>query len=154
MRPLAFARRSTGLLVTTTVVLVDQVTKVAATHDPSSIVLPVRNPAYALGIVSGPAPVLIIGSVVVLAAFVVMVDALASRFEISAFLPALVAGGMVGNTIDRIRLGSVRDFLVTPWAIINLADIAVAAGIVGVIFTLAARVPRRRVQLATSAGTA
>jgi len=154
MRPFAFPRRSTGLFVTMTVVLVDQVTKIAATHDPSSIVLPVRNPAYALGIVSGPAPVLIIGSVVVLGAFVVMVDALASRFEISVYLPALVAGGMVGNTLDRIRLGSVRDFLVTPWAIINIADIAVAAGIVGVIFTLAARVPRRRVQLASSGGTA
>ena len=56
-------------------------------------------------------------------------------------MSAFVAGGMIGNTLDRIRLGSVRDFLVTPWAIVNIADIAVAAGIIGVVVTLAAHAP-------------
>ena len=104
--------------------MVDQATKVAATHDPSRTLVPEHNPAYALGVVTGPAPVLIIVSVVVLCAFVVMVDGWASRLRISVVLPALVAGGIVGNLIDRIRFGSVRDFLVTPWAIINFADLA------------------------------
>jgi lipoprotein signal peptidase len=148
MRPLASARRSAGLVVTATVVLIDQITKVAATHDPSTVVVSARNPAYALGIVTGPAPALIIGSVIVLCTFVVMADALASRFEISVLLPAVVAGGMIGNTLDRIRFGAVRDFLVTPWAIINIADIAVAAGVIGIVVTLAARLPRLRVELA------
>ena len=61
-------------------------------------------------------------------------------------MPALVAGGTVGNTLDRIRFGSVRDFLVTPWAIVNLADVAVAAGVIGLAITLAARVPQLRTQ--------
>jgi lipoprotein signal peptidase len=152
MRPPITARRMSGLLVTATVVLIDQVTKMVATHDPSRIVLPARNPSYALGIVSGPAPVLIAGSIVALCTFVIMVNALASRFDIPIIMTALVAGGMIGNTLDRIRFGSVRDFLVTPWAIVNVADIAVAAGIIGVVITLAARVPRPRVELA-DAGT-
>ena len=63
MRPFGTARRSTGLLVAATVVVVDQVTKVLAAHGGSGVVLPERNPAYAFGIVGGPAPVLIIGSV-------------------------------------------------------------------------------------------
>ena len=90
---------------------------------------------------------LIVGAVLVLGAFLVVADALASRFGISVFLPALVAGGTIGNTLDRIRLGSVRDFLVTPWAIINLADVAVAVGVVGLAIALASRVPRLRTEL-------
>ena len=151
MRPLGTARRSAGLLMAASVVVIDQVTKVAASHGGSAMVLPARNPSYALGIVGGPAPLLIVGSAVVLVAFLVMVDGLASRFEISAFLPALVAGGMIGNTLDRIRFGAARDFLVTPWAIVNLADFAVAIGILGIAFTLAARVPRLRVELRSAA---
>jgi lipoprotein signal peptidase len=36
-----------------------------------------------------------------------------------------------------------------PWPIINVADIAVAVGVIGVAVTLAVRVPRLRLQLAT-----
>jgi len=39
--------------------------------------------------------------------------------------------------------------MVTPWAIINVADLAVAAGVIGLVFALAVRVPRLRMQLAT-----
>ena len=63
-------------------------------------------------------------------------------------MAALVASG-AGNVIDRVRLGSVRDFLVVPGAIINVADLAVAAGVVGLAIALAVRVPRLRMQLAT-----
>ena len=72
-----------------------------------------------------------------LGAFLVVADVLAMRFGISIVMPALVAGGTIGNTLDRIRLGSVRDFVVTPWAIVNLADFAVAVGLVGLVIALA-----------------
>ena len=51
MRPLGSARRSAGLLVAASVVVIDQVTKVAATHGPSRTLMPAHNPAYALGVV-------------------------------------------------------------------------------------------------------
>lgn len=42
---------------------------------------------------------------------------------------ALLAGGAVGNLIDRVRLGAVIDYLdVFIWPVFNLADIAVTAG--------------------------
>lgn len=42
---------------------------------------------------------------------------------------ALLAGGAVGNLIDRIRFGAVVDYLdIHIWPVFNLADIAVTAG--------------------------
>jgi signal peptidase II len=145
MRPFGTARRTTGLLVAATVVAIDQGSKILAAHGGLGV-LPERNPDYAFGIVGGSAPMLILGAVVVLCAFIVVADVLAVRFGISVVLPALVAGGTVGNTLDRIRIGSVRDFLVTPWAIVNLADFAVAAGVIGLVIALATRAPRLRTQ--------
>jgi lipoprotein signal peptidase len=151
MRPLT-ARTATGLLVTATVVAVDQTSKVLASHGEVAGGFVPRNPSYAFGIVGGSAPALIIGAVLVLGAFLVVADVLAVRFGISIVMPALVAGGTIGNTLDRMRLGSVRDFVVTPWAIVNLADFAVAIGVIGLVITLASRVPQLRTrQLATTA---
>jgi lipoprotein signal peptidase len=55
------------------------------------------------------------------------------------------------RTSNRIRLGSVRDFLATPWAIVNLADLAVAAGLIGLVIALAAREPKLRTRLTPTA---
>jgi lipoprotein signal peptidase len=138
-------------LVASSVVVIDQVSKVLATHGGSSIVLPERNPAYAFGILRGPAPLLVVGAFLVLAAFLVVADALVTRLGISIYLPALIAGGTIGNTLDRIRFGAARDFLVVPGAIVNFADIAVAVGIVGIAIGVAARLPRLRTELTTAA---
>lgn len=41
----------------------------------------------------------------------------------------LLAGGAVGNLVDRVRLGAVIDYLdVFVWPVFNLADLAVTAG--------------------------
>ena len=136
----------TGLLVAAIVLLIDQLTKLMAVHDTGFVP---RNPSYAFGIVGGSATVLIAGALGVLGAFLVVARALATRFGVSVLLPALVAGGTLGNTLDRLRLGAVRDFMATPWAIINVADLAVAAGVVGLAIALAVRVRRLRMQLAT-----
>ena len=59
---------------------------------------------------------------------------------------ALVAGGALGNLIDRVRLGSVTDFVRWRihdhlWPIFNVAD---AALLVGVVLLLACGAPSRR----------
>jgi signal peptidase II len=52
----------------------------------------------------------------------------------------LVAGGAVGNAIDRLRLGGVADFFlfyikdVFSWYVFNLADVAIVAGVVGLLY--------------------
>jgi signal peptidase II len=46
------------------------------------------------------------------------------------FAAGLVAGGAVGNAIDRVRLGHVTDFIaVGTWWRFNLADSAVTVGV-------------------------
>jgi signal peptidase II len=129
------------------VLLIDQATKVLAADGSGSVW---RNPDYAFGSVRGSATTLILVAAFVLGAFLVLARALANRLGISVLLPALVAGGTIGNTLDRLRLGSVRDFLVTPWAIINVADIAVFLGVIGLAIALAVRVPQLRTQYATT----
>jgi len=117
------------VLFTFVIVAVDQWSKLAAWQVDSSVGA-TRNPSYALGIVDGPAHMLAIGSLATLAIFVTLVARWALRLGVSPLIPGLVIGGMVGNILDRIVLGSVRDFLVTPWVICNVADLAIAGGLV------------------------
>jgi lipoprotein signal peptidase len=74
--------------------------------------------------------VLVAGSLLVLVAFLALVARPAHALGVSPVVTALIAGGLVSNTFDRLRFGAARDFLTTPWFIVNLADIAVAVGIV------------------------
>jgi len=132
-----------GAAVATTVVAVDQLAKAVAPYLRSGVIAPARNPDYAFGAVGGSALVLIGGTVLVLALFLAVIGRLAGRVGISPALPALIAGGMLGNTLDRIHYGAVRDFLVVPGGIINLADVAVAAGVIALTVALASRAPVR-----------
>ncbi|TMJ04125.1 MAG: signal peptidase II [Bacillati bacterium ANGP1] len=53
---------------------------------------------------------------------------------------ALLAGGAVGNLIDRVRFGAVIDYLdLHIWPVFNLADIAVTIGAALLILSLVAR---------------
>ncbi len=43
----------------------------------------------------------------------------------------LLAGGALGNLVDRVRLGHVTDFVdLPPWPPFNLADVAITAGVI------------------------
>ena len=125
-----------ALTLTGGLVVLDQVTKIAATQALRGVGAPLRNPDYAFGIIGGSPIVLALVAIAVLAGFVAVMVPLAARFQISAGIPALIAGGLLGNTLDRIRLGSVRDFIVVPGAIINVADVCVFAGLVGLVIAL------------------
>ena len=47
---------------------------------------------------------------------------------------SLLLGGLIGNLIDRIRLGYVIDFLdFRIWPVFNIADMAISASVVGLI---------------------
>lgn len=50
---------------------------------------------------------------------------------------ALILGGALGNLYDRLSYGFVFDWiLIFNWSIINLADVAIGAGILWLLFTL------------------
>jgi signal peptidase II len=49
----------------------------------------------------------------------------------------LLLGGAAGNLIDRVRLGYVTDFVKLPhWPAFNLADVAITAGVIALIYVL------------------
>ena len=135
-------RPHVGPAVAATVVAIDQLAKTAAPHLHVGFVLPAHNPEYAFGTVGGSALALIVGSVAVLGLFLAVIGRLAVVIGVSPGLPALIAGGMLGNLLDRIRFGSVRDFLVVPGGIVNLADLAVAAGLIALVVMLVTHIPR------------
>ena len=135
-----FGRSASGLAAAA-VIAVDQWTKLFAASDASP-----RNANYAFGVVRGPTPVLLAGTVVVLVLFVGVVGRCAKRLGVPAALPAVVAGGMASNAIDRVMLGSVRDHIVTPWVVVNVADVAIACGLIVLVgaFGVALRARTRR----------
>jgi signal peptidase II len=108
--------------------VVDQGTKLWAGADTANAQV-LHNPRYALGVLGGSVPVLILGTVAILAVFMAVIVPLAFRYGLPAWIPGLVLGGALSNMIDRARFGGVRDFISTRWAIINVADLFVIAGV-------------------------
>lgn len=90
-----------------------------------------RNRGVAFGVFAGHPELVPLVALVVLAG---LVGYAARRGFEGPWLIAgagLVVGGAVGNLIDRIRFGYVIDFLaIGPWPNFNVADSAIAVGVV------------------------
>ncbi|HHL39529.1 MAG TPA: signal peptidase II [Deltaproteobacteria bacterium] len=130
------------------VVVVDQLVKLLvisrlALHDVVEVVpgffnlVHVRNPGAAFSILSDGGMVRTVFLVAVTAAALVVIAFLlrsaTDRLTVAAL--SLVAGGAVGNLIDRLRFGEVVDFLdfhAGPyhWPAFNVADSAITVGVV------------------------
>jgi signal peptidase II len=75
-----------------------------------------------------------------------------SQTRIAALSLGLIIGGAIGNGIDRLAYGAVVDFALFHidiagttynWYVFNLADVAIVAGVVGLLYDsfLVARPP-------------
>ncbi len=101
----------------------------------------VRNTGAAFGLFGDHTSVLI--GISILGAIAVMVSFFyADRMTFLGgtgpkIVLGLVLGGIIGNMIDRIRLGYVTDFIdVGIWPTFNLADSAVVIGILSLIYLI------------------
>jgi len=132
------------LIVGLIVVAIDQATKAAVV---SSLVLGegrdlplgfeltrVTNSGIAFGLLDEG------GDALVLAITGVALTVVIGWFAVDAARPwlwlgvGLLVGGAIGNLIDRIRLGSVTDFLNPPvWPAFNFADVAITLGVAVVV---------------------
>ena len=92
-------------------------------------ITPVQNPDFTLGLASAPRPIMLALSTAVLLSFGghCLRAARAGRLPMS--VPVLLLAGATANLIDRAGDGAVEDFLLTPWAVVNLADLAVLTGL-------------------------
>lgn len=141
------ARRDglTLLAITTAVVGLDQLSKsalvaaigAAGDHNRFSLldgwiaIEYTENRGTAFGLFAGLAPVLAAVSIAILAGllFRFMSQAHPPYWETVAI--SLIAGGAVGNLIDRVRLGYVVDFVAIGfWPNFNVADSAITVGVV------------------------
>jgi signal peptidase II len=129
------AARRRSVLLAGAVVLADQATKLAAEllaggqrHGPF---VPMRNPSFSLGLATTTRPLMLLA----MAAGIALVTAYgvraARRSALPGWIPALVIAGALSNLLDRLLLGAVRDYLAIGHLVINLADLAVVAGVLG-----------------------
>jgi lipoprotein signal peptidase len=119
----------------------DQLSKSATADLPPDTVAfihPVRNHAFSLQLLNAPP-----AAEITLMLLILMISTgwAVKRIHQGRLHPAaagLIIGGCTSNIVDRVILGSVRDFLRLGHLVINVADIAILARI------LLISVPRRR----------
>lgn len=134
-------------LVGASVLLLDQVTKfaVVAVLAPYEIVEAVPgffnlvhylNPGAAFGILNrgGSSGKLLLIGISIGALIIIASIVRSSKERLYTFALSLIAGGAAGNLIDRIRQGSVVDFLdfhigANHWPAFNVADTAISVGV-------------------------
>ena len=95
----------------------------------------VRNEGIAFGF-GGDISAVVIGATVVVLLGLLAFLAARSRSGWLVWLPAaLLIGGALGNLADRVRDGAVTDFIDLPlWPTFNLADLAIVAGVILLLF--------------------
>lgn len=152
------------LLVTPLVVLLDQFTKyLVNTHlAPYASVTVienfihlshVRNPGGAFGVLSwvGPNFFVVIAGLAIGVVFIFFWS-LGRDQRLPATALSLILGGAVGNLADRVRLGSVVDFIDVHWHSLrwpafNVADAAITVGVVLLVVELLTTESHKRQEL-------
>jgi signal peptidase II len=96
----------------------------------------VRNEGVAFGALSGGGPVLVL-------AIALALSGLITYFAFNSTMPflwlpvGLILGGALGNLADRARDGAVIDFIdPIAWPAFNLADAAIVAGVIGLLYVV------------------
>ncbi len=138
MRLMAWLRAA---LVLVCVVVLDQITKHAIEHSivpgeehrflPGVQLVNTRNRGVAFGFLPGNHVAVTVLIALALVALLVYFARHATHAWI--WLPTgMIAGGALGNILDRVRHGSVTDFIKLPlgWPPFNLADASITLGIV------------------------
>ena len=144
MRPPAIGRRLV-LVIGLAVLVADLITKqimLGWIFDPPRRVeilpflnfAPVWNPGISFGMLAdagGAVPMLLTALAFAVAAWMVWKAPGFKRFE--RFGAGLIAGGAVGNALDRIRFGKVVDFIdvyvqTWHWPAFNIADASITVG--------------------------
>ena len=116
----------------------------------------VENTGAAFGLLQGQAGLLTLAALAILGGLVFYYLRAGAASPATAAAIALIAGGAVGNLIDRLRLGYVVDFVaVGSWPTFNLADTAITVGVVLLAVDALIGAPSRQTERSapTSAGT-
>jgi signal peptidase II len=96
----------------------------------------VRNTGVAFGFLSGSGAVVLVVTLIALAALLTFLIARPERRGL--WIPTgMLVGGAIGNLIDRIGRGSVIDFIKLPhWDAFNVADMSITFGVIALLLVL------------------
>ena len=129
------------------IIILDQIAKLAAVHflDLGESIPLIGNLLYftmvhnygaAFGIFQNTVPIIIWISVIAVGFILYYYDRIPRKKYVVCSV-ALILGGIVGNLIDRIRLGYVIDFIdFRIWPAFNIADSAITIGAVMLVIYL------------------
>ena len=96
----------------------------------------VFNTGMAFGLMPGQNMMLVWLTLLFIGAIIYYSDEVAETKPLAIFA-GLIIGGAVGNFIDRICLGHVRDFIAFDfWPAFNIADAALTIGAIGIVILL------------------
>ncbi|MFY9487277.1 MAG: signal peptidase II [Solirubrobacterales bacterium] len=102
---------------------------------PAVTISQTRNEGIAFGMFSGQ-PWVVFGLMCVALTVLIWFYARHRSRPVLWLATGLLLGGAVGNAIDRVRLGYVRDFINLPsWPSFNIADISITIGVMILVFT-------------------
>ncbi|WP_425061056.1 Lipoprotein signal peptidase [Sporomusa carbonis] len=97
----------------------------------------VLNPGAAFGILEHQRDFFIIIALFMLVLVCYFFSRIPATFGLMRLGISLLAGGAVGNVIDRIQTGYVIDFFdFRIWPVFNVADIAIVTGVGCIIYTI------------------
>lgn len=143
-------------LVLLVVVALDQLTKHAVESSitpgeerrllPGVELVNTRNHGIAFGFLPGSE--VIVTALIALALLALLVYfALHSRYALIWLPTGMLIGGAVGNVVDRVRAGSVTDFVKLPlgWPPFNVADMSITLGVLA-LFLVIEHARRRRAE--------
>ncbi len=150
MRPSPEVKNKVLIFIATVFIVtaIDQLSKAAVMrymHEGGAVgvvsglfsIVHVKNPGAAFGILArgGALRTVFLAAVSLAALAVTLALIRQARDLLTAFSLSLVAGGAIGNLIDRLRFGAVVDFLdfhagAYHWPAFNVADSAITAGAV------------------------
>jgi len=105
-----------------------------------------HNSGATLGLLSGHNELIGLLSLVILLAVAVILVRGHAGGGLGAVALGAIAGGAAGNLVDRLRLGSVVDFIEVRWwpTDFNLSDAAIRIGVILFVVALLAEVVRGR----------
>lgn len=97
----------------------------------------ITNSGAAFGLLQGAGPLLVIVSIIGMAAIIIYLFNPEFAHPLMRAGLAFMLAGAVGNLIDRVRDGEVVDFIKVPnWPAFNVADSAITIGVLLLIWAL------------------
>lgn len=122
-------------IISLIIIFIDQLTKIIAKEVSFEIfsffkLIWVKNSGAAFGIFQNNNTPLIFLSIAILGFLLFYLDKIPNQKSYNLSI-SLIIGGAIGNLIDRIFFGYVRDFIsIWIWPVFNIADMAITIGII------------------------